>query len=80
MRLAALTQPHSLRQRIVFALFRAFLGQVPGPVLALSYRRDVCGKYLARCYQRGLRGAQEWSAGEVELFAAFVSSLNRCCF
>lgn len=80
MRLAALNQPHGVRQRIVFALFRAILGQVPGPVLALSYRRNFCGKHLARCYQQGLRRAREWSVGEVELFAAFVSKLNRCGF
>jgi hypothetical protein len=80
MRLEALTHPHTLRQRLIFAFFRAFLRQVPGPVLALSYRRDFCGKHLARCYQQGLRRVQEWSVGEVELFAAFVSRLNRCRF
>jgi hypothetical protein len=53
-------------------------GQVPGPILALSYRRELCGKYLAACYQEGMRKATEWSVGEVELFAAFVSSLNAC--
>jgi hypothetical protein len=59
---------------------RAAAGSVPGPILTLSYRRDFCGKYLARCYQQGLRQAREWSVSEIELFAAFVSSLNRCCF
>ncbi len=80
MRLSALTQPHTLRQRLLFAVFRGLLGQVPGPVLALSYRRELGGKHLARCYQQALRQAKEWSVGEVELFAAFVSSLNRCRF
>ncbi|HKF24218.1 MAG TPA: hypothetical protein VKE93_21800 [Candidatus Angelobacter sp.] len=79
-RLAMIAKPRGVRQRLSFAFFHAFLGQVPGPVLALSYRRDFCGKYLARCYQQGLRRAQEWSVGEVELFAAFVSTLNRCHF
>lgn len=80
MRLKQLEQPHSLMQKLRFFVLRALLGQVPGPILALSYRRDFCGKYLARCYQQGLRQAREWSIGEVELFAAFVSSLNRCRF
>ena len=53
-------------------------GLAPGPILALSYRRELCGKYLAACYQEGLREATEWSVGEVELFAAFVSKLNAC--
>lgn len=79
-RLALLSKPRGLRQRLLFAFFRAFLGQVPGPVLALSYRRGFCGKHLARCYQQGLRQVHEWSVGEIELFAAFVSGLNRCRF
>jgi len=44
----------------------------------LSHRRELFGKYLAACFQQGMRGAQEWSVGEVELFAAFVSQLNAC--
>lgn len=80
MRLKQLEQPHSLMQKLRFFVLRALLGQVPGPILALSCRGDFCGKYLARCYQQGLRQAREWSIGEVELFAAFVSSLNRCRF
>ena len=53
-------------------------GMVPGPMLALSYRRELCGQYLAPCYQEGMRQAAEWSAAETEIFAAFVSRLNAC--
>ena len=67
-------------QKLRYAIMRAFLGRVPGPILALSYRRDLCGKHLARCYHEGLRQAREWTVAEVEIFAAFVSSLNRCRF
>jgi hypothetical protein len=28
--------------------------------------------------KRGMRSATEWSVGEVELFAAFVSRINSC--
>jgi hypothetical protein len=80
MRLPQLEQPHGLMQKLRYFVMRAALGRVPGPILALSYRRDFCGKYLARCYQQGLRQAREWSVGEIEMFAAFVSSLNRCRF
>ncbi len=80
MRLACLEQPLNLRQKVRFALARAFGRQMPGPILALSYRRNSCGRHLARCVQEALRGAREWSVGEIELFAAFVSSLNRCRF
>jgi hypothetical protein len=80
MRLSCLEKPRGWIQRLSFAFFRVFLGQVPGPVAALSYGRDLGGQHLARCYQQGLRKAREWSVGEVELFAAFVSRLNRCRF
>ena len=33
---------------------------------------------MAVLAQEGLRRAREWSVAEVETFAAFVSSLNRC--
>lgn len=80
MRLKQLEESHGLWQKFRFMMIRAAVGSVPGPFLALSYRRDFCGKYLARCYQQGLRQAREWSVDEIELFAAFVSSLNRCRF
>jgi len=80
MRLAVLEKPTGPLQRIRFAFLRALLGEVPGPFLALSYKRSLAGKHLARCYQEGLRQAKEWSVGEIETFAAFVSRLNQCRF
>jgi hypothetical protein len=80
MRLALLQHPHGLMQRLRFFVIGTLLGQVPGPFLALLYRRNAAGKHLARCYQEGLRRAREWTVGEIELFPAFVSSLNRCRF
>jgi len=80
MRLASLDRPLHLRQRIRYALANIFGRRIPGPILALSYRRNVCGRHLARCVQEALRGAREWSVGEIEIFAAFVSSLNHCRF
>jgi hypothetical protein len=66
-------------QKLVLAIFKTLTGGlVPGPLLALSYRRELCGKYLAACFQEGMREATEWSVSEVELFAAFVSKLNSC--
>jgi len=80
MRLAALTKPMHLRQRVRYALANIWGRRIPGPILALSYRRNACGRHLARCVQEALRGAREWSVGEIEIFAAFVSKLNRCEF
>ncbi|MGH7490993.1 MAG: hypothetical protein ACREOO_01225 [bacterium] len=44
----------------------------------MSYRRELFGQHLATCFREGMRQAREWSVGEVELFAAFVSRLNEC--
>lgn len=49
-----------------------------GPVYIMSYRSEFCGKDIARCLQESMRKAEEWSKGEIELFAAFVSRVNQC--
>ena len=79
MRLTILNKEPRPVQKLILAIFKALTGGlVPGPLLALSYRRELCGKYLAECFQEGMRGATQWSVSEVELFAAFVSKLNSC--
>ena len=79
MRLTILEKGLRPVQKLILAVFKTFTGGlVPGPLLALSYRRELCGKYLTECFQEGMRGATQWSVSEVELFAAFVSKLNSC--
>ena len=78
MRLQVLMHGHTPLQKIQLRIMRAFCGRALEPVLMMSYRRNFFGKHWARCLQDGLRHAREWSVGELEIFAAFVSSLNRC--
>ena len=79
MRLQILETGHRPFQKVILSFIRAVSGgHVPGPVLVMSYRRELFGKYMAACFQEGMRGGKEWSLGEVELFAAFVSRLNEC--
>jgi hypothetical protein len=79
MRLQVLENGHRLFQKAILSVIRiASGGHVPGPVLVLSYRRELFGKHFAACLQEGMRGASEWTVGEVELFAAFISRLNEC--
>ena len=59
---------------------RLLVGNVPPPILLMSYRRDHFGKRLAPCFQEAMREATEWKASETELFAAFVSNLNHCVY
>jgi uncharacterized peroxidase-related enzyme len=57
------------------------LGADPPELLrVLFYRADFFGKPSGRWHQRLLRGESEWSVGERELFAAFVSAKNACRF
>jgi len=78
MRLRILENGHRPLQKLLLALIRRHIGVVPGPVLTLSYRRQIFGRFFAACLHEGMRGAKEWRLGEVELFAAFVSKLNAC--
>jgi hypothetical protein len=79
MRLQILEKGHRPLQKVVFGLLRAISKEhAPGAMLVLSYRRELFGKYLTACFQEAMRQATEWSLGEVELFAAFVSRLNEC--
>lgn len=66
-------------QKVLLHLFQFVTGgMLPGPMLVLTYRRELFGKYLAGCYQEGMRRAKGWRVSELETFAAFVSRLNAC--
>jgi len=43
-----------------------------------SYRSELFGRHFIDGLQELLRGPSDWSAGERELFAAFVSRKNSC--
>jgi hypothetical protein len=47
-------------------------------VRTVSYRSDLFGRPFIEGLQESLRGLSEWTVGERELFAAFVSSKNHC--
>lgn len=50
----------------------------PGVVATLLYRPEFFGKPYTDYLQECSRGDSDWSVGERELFAAFVSKLNQC--
>jgi uncharacterized peroxidase-related enzyme len=78
MRLQILETGHRPLQKPLLSLIKHLIGDIPGPILVMSYRRELFGKPFAACLQEGMRGMSAWSLGEVELFAAFVSKLNTC--
>lgn len=65
-------------QQVQMKLINRIVGHAPGPIATLSYRRDWFGRYYNDLCQEAMRGVTEWRKHEVELFAAFVSSRNRC--
>jgi hypothetical protein len=46
----------------------------------LAYRPELFGRPFSEALQEIMRGPSEWSVGERELFAAFVSAQNQCPF
>jgi hypothetical protein len=51
-----------------------------GVLKTLHYRPELFGRAYSDALDLAMRGESEWTPGERELFAAFVSSLNRCPF
>ena len=49
-------------------------------VRILGYRADLFGQPFSTYMQEVLRGPSDWSVGERELFAAFVSRKNQCVY
>jgi hypothetical protein len=55
-------------------------GYVSDISLAIRYRPALFGEPISAYFQEVMKGPSEWSEAERELFAAFVSKLNRCPF
>jgi hypothetical protein len=51
-----------------------------GVVKTLHYRPELFGQPFSNALDLAMRAPSDWSSGERELFAGFVSSLNQCPF
>ena len=81
MRLEVVDKGHAPAEAAVLEQIRQARGVEPVGVLkTLYYRPDVFGRPFSAALDLAMRGPSDWSAGERELFAAFVSSLNQCPF
>jgi hypothetical protein len=80
MRLAALETGHAPAVAARIADARERDGYVSDIGLALQYRPELFGMPFSVFLQRLMKGPSEWSEGERELFAAFVSVQNQCPF
>ena len=81
MRLDCVDTGHDPLEAQVLDLIRTQRGAEPPDVLkTLHYRPELFGRPFSDALDLAMRGPSDWSDGERELFAGFVSSLNLCPF
>ncbi len=82
MRLDKVAHGHGLGARVKLSLIGLMSGKggAPDVVRAVMYRPRFWGAPQSALFQKVMRGPSEWSVGERELFAAFVSRKNQCPF
>jgi len=81
MRLRVVERGHRLRERVMLMIAGTLSGRrVPDVVRMLFYRPELFGRPFSAWLQQVMRGPSDWSVGERELFAAFVSRRNNCPF
>ena len=81
MRLACVESGHEPSEAKVLELIRMQRGtDAPDVLKTLHYRPALFGRPFSEALDLAMRGSSDWSIGERELFAGFVSSLNQCPF
>ena len=81
MRLAILDSGHGFWSKVLFAVIRTVSRQPVPDVIKLNlYRPDFYGTPMRVIAHEAMRGASQWSVGDRELMAAFVSKINECEF
>ncbi|MDX6370465.1 MAG: hypothetical protein QOG93_1967 [Gaiellaceae bacterium] len=81
MRLRSLEDGHDPQEAQLLELIRAQRGADPPDVLkTLHYRPELFGRPFSDTLDLAMNGPSDWSVGERELFAAFVSSVSQCPF
>jgi hypothetical protein len=81
MRLRRVDRSHAFRAKAKLAFMRmASRSEPPDIVKTVLYRPEYFGKPVNALFQAALRGPSDWTVGEREAMAAFVSALNQCVF
>ena len=81
MRLSNVERGDRLSMRLFFRFIQAVSGfRAPDVMRTLRYHRHRFGRPHAEHTHAVMRGPSEWSVGERELLAAFVSRKNHCHF
>ncbi len=81
MRLQSVARGRGIGAKAKFAMIRLMSGAPTLDVVkTLSFHPKYFGNPFNQLIQEVMRGPSEWTVGERELFAAFVSERNRCEF
>ncbi len=81
MRLSNVERGDSLKHKLMFGVIRVASGfRAPDVIRTLVYRKPFFGEHHGAHTQAVMRGPSAWSVGERELFAAYVSDINKCRF
>lgn len=80
MRLQKVHSGHRFPDKALLGFMRLVMGHAPGVVRTLRYRKEYFGGPFSELTQQVMRGPSPWTVGEREIFAAFVSQLNKCVF
>jgi hypothetical protein len=80
-RLRRLEEGHDPQEAQILEVIRSQRGADPPDVLkTLHYRPELFGRPFSDTLDLAMNGPSDWSVGERELFAAFVSSVSQCPF
>jgi AhpD family alkylhydroperoxidase len=81
MRLDILNRGYGPGTKLLFALIRLFSGHpVPDAAKLVFYRPDFYGARSKEFTHEAMRGPSDWSVGDRELMAAYVSQVNESAF
>ena len=81
MRLKKIESGQKLFKKLVLGLMGFKLSErAPDVLRTVWYRPEYFGNPYGSYLNAVMRGPSQWSVGERELFAAFVSKLNQCAF
>jgi len=81
MRLRKVSTGHRLPQKLKLLIMRVMGRREPPDVIkTLMYRPEFFGTAANKLFQEALRGPSDWTVGEREFMAAYVSRLNQCLF
>ncbi|HVX43595.1 MAG TPA: carboxymuconolactone decarboxylase family protein [Mycobacteriales bacterium] len=79
--LETLNHGYPRRTRLLFALIKRLTGHpVPDAAKVVFYRPEFYGDGAKEFTHRAMRGPSEWSVGDRELMAAYVSTVNETAF